>query len=153
MKVEIIKGDLLNQEVDVIVNPWNRNFIPWFLLLPQGVSGQLKKQAGLKPFNELLHYGLIKLGEAVLTGPGKLPIKGIIHVAGLTWYWVATEQSIRLSTSNAVLLAAEKGFKSIALPLIGAGTGGKKRDRVKQIMLEEIARLEYDLQVIIVEKQ
>lgn len=47
MDIEIVYGDLLDQEVEVIVNPWNRNFIPWFLLLPQGVSGSLKKRIGL----------------------------------------------------------------------------------------------------------
>jgi O-acetyl-ADP-ribose deacetylase (regulator of RNase III) len=52
-KVRIVVGDLLDQHVDVIVNTWNRNIIPWWLLLPQGVSGAIKRQAGLKPFREL----------------------------------------------------------------------------------------------------
>ncbi len=38
MKYEIVEGDLIGQDVDVIVNAWNRNIIPWWLLLPQGVS-------------------------------------------------------------------------------------------------------------------
>jgi len=38
MQAEIVQGDLLNQPVQVIVNAWNRNIIPWWLLLPQGVS-------------------------------------------------------------------------------------------------------------------
>ena len=43
--INIVYGDLLQQPVDVIVNAWNRNFIPSWLLLPQGVSGAIKKQA------------------------------------------------------------------------------------------------------------
>ena len=39
MQVLITDGDLLDQPVEVIVNAWNRNIIPWWLLLPQGVSG------------------------------------------------------------------------------------------------------------------
>ena len=39
MLVTIVDGNLLDQEVDTIVNAWNRNIIPWWLLLPQGVSG------------------------------------------------------------------------------------------------------------------
>jgi hypothetical protein len=27
----IVQGDLLDQDVDVIVNAWNRNIIPWWL--------------------------------------------------------------------------------------------------------------------------
>lgn len=36
--VEVTTGDLLDQDVEAIVNAWNRNIIPWWLLLPQGVS-------------------------------------------------------------------------------------------------------------------
>jgi len=38
MQPQIVEGDLLDQEVDAIVNAWNRNVIPWWLLLPSGVS-------------------------------------------------------------------------------------------------------------------
>lgn len=38
MVPRIVDGDLLDQDVEVIVNAWNRNVIPWWLLLPQGVS-------------------------------------------------------------------------------------------------------------------
>ena len=34
----VVEGDLLEQRVDVIVNPWNRNIIPWWLLLPPGLG-------------------------------------------------------------------------------------------------------------------
>ena len=44
--VEIVEGDLLDQDVEVIVNAWNRNIIPWWLLLPQGVSGAIKRRGG-----------------------------------------------------------------------------------------------------------
>ena len=44
--IEVVEGDLLNQDVEVIVNAWNRNIIPWWLLLPQGVSGAIKRRAG-----------------------------------------------------------------------------------------------------------
>lgn len=82
-KCIVNKKSIISQDVDCIVNAWNRNFIPYWLLLPQGVSKAIKKTAGLKPFNEVMHYGLLGLGEAVLTSAGKLPYKGIIHVAGL----------------------------------------------------------------------
>jgi O-acetyl-ADP-ribose deacetylase (regulator of RNase III) len=46
MNVTITEGDLLDEDVDVIVNAWNRNIIPWWLLLPQGISGAIKKRGG-----------------------------------------------------------------------------------------------------------
>ena len=41
-----VQGDLLEQDVEGIVNAWNRNIIPWWLLLPQGASGAIKKRGG-----------------------------------------------------------------------------------------------------------
>jgi O-acetyl-ADP-ribose deacetylase (regulator of RNase III) len=75
--VELTTGDLLNQNVEVIVNAWNRNIIPWWLLLPQGVSGSIKKHAGYEPFWEVARHGPIPLGGAVFTSAGRLPFKGI----------------------------------------------------------------------------
>ena len=40
MTCSIVEGDLLDQDVEVIVNAWNRNILPWWLLLPQGVREQ-----------------------------------------------------------------------------------------------------------------
>ena len=51
--VRVVEGDLLDQDADALVNAWNRNIIPWWLLLPQGVSGALKRRAGTAPFREL----------------------------------------------------------------------------------------------------
>src|SRR3954469_11764437 len=102
--VRIVEGDLLDQDVDVIVNAWNRNVIPWWLLVPQGVSGAIKRRGGHAPFRELSKHGPMKLGDAVLTGAGKLPFKGIIHVAGISLLWRSSERSIRLSVENAMTL-------------------------------------------------
>ena len=35
--VSVVSGDLLDQDVEAIVNPWNFNLIPWWLLVPSGV--------------------------------------------------------------------------------------------------------------------
>jgi O-acetyl-ADP-ribose deacetylase len=53
MNMKVIDGDLLDQDDEVIVNAWNRNVIPWWLLLPQGVSGAIKRRDGFAPFREL----------------------------------------------------------------------------------------------------
>ena len=70
MILTILSGGLLDQEVDVIVNAWNRNIIPWWLLLPQGVSGAIKRRGGTGPFQELRKHGAIPLGGVVLTSAG-----------------------------------------------------------------------------------
>ncbi len=150
MNVTIIEGDLLDQDVDAIVNAWNRNIIPWWLLLPQGVSGAIKKRGGKTPFREVAKHGAIPLSGAVLTSAGKLPFKGIIHIAGINMLWRASERSIRDSLRNAIQVANDNGFKSIAFPLIGAGSGGFNQEQAKILMLDELSRLDVQMAVKIV---
>jgi O-acetyl-ADP-ribose deacetylase (regulator of RNase III) len=150
LAIEVVEGDLLDQTVEVIVNAWNRNIIPWWLLLPQGVSGAIKRRGGTSPFKELSKHGAIPLGGAVLTSAGRLPFKAIIHVAGINLLWRASERSIRDSVRNAVRLAHERGFQSIAFPLIGSGSGGFDPGQAKTIMLDELSKIDAPLLMRIV---
>jgi O-acetyl-ADP-ribose deacetylase (regulator of RNase III) len=136
MNLRVVDGDLLDQEVDVIVNAWNRNFIPWWLLLPQGVSRAIKRRGGTQPFRELRTKGIIPLGGAVTTSAGRLPFKAIIHVAGINILWRSSEFSIRHWVRNAMALAKNSGCQSIAFPLVGAGSGGGKPAQVLAWMTE-----------------
>ncbi|RLT08161.1 MAG: Appr-1-p processing protein [Planctomycetota bacterium] len=147
MNVTVVEGDLLDQDVDVIVNAWNRNIIPWWLLLPQGVSGAIKRRGGKAPFREVGRHGAIPLGGAVMTSAGKLSFQAIIHVAGINMLWRASERSIRDSVRNAIQLAQEKGFQSIAFPLIGAGSGGFNQEQAKALMLDELSKIEVSMLV------
>ena len=140
MQPVVLDADLLDQEVDAIVNPWNRNLFPWWLLLPQGVSGAIKRRAGLTPFKELRRYGVIPLGGAVLTSAGRLQHRAIIHVAGIGLLWRASASSIQASVRNAVRLAEREGFRSLAFPLIGAGTGGFRPDEALRLMMEVLTQ-------------
>ena len=116
MNAVVVEGDLLDQPVEVIVNAWNRNVIPWWLLLPQGVSGAIKRRGGTGPFRELGKLGPIPLGGAVLTSAGRLPFKAIIHVAGINLLWRASERSIRDSVRNALDLARRARLPVRRLP-------------------------------------
>jgi len=146
----IVDGDLLDQEVDVIVNAWNRNIIPWWLLFPQGVSGAIKRRAGLQPFFELGRMGAIPLGGAVKTSAGRLPFKAIIHVAGISMLWRSSRKSIQDSTVSALSLADAHQFKSVAFPVIGAGTGGHDQNDALQMMVEALAPLDSPASIPIV---
>ena len=150
MNLKIVDGDLLDQEVEVIVNAWNRNIIPWWLLLPQGVSGAIKKRGGYAPFKELGKLGSISLGRAVQKSAGRLPFKAIIHVAGISMFWVSSERSIRDSVKNAMKLVRSNGYRSIAFPLIGAGTGGSKAQQVITLIRDELKLIDFDGEVRIV---
>jgi O-acetyl-ADP-ribose deacetylase (regulator of RNase III) len=150
MNVSVVQGDLLEQDVEVIVNAWNRNVIPWWLLLPKGVSGAIKKRAGIQPFREVTGHGPLSLGHGVLTGAGRLPYHGIIHVAGIDMLWRASERSIRDSVRNAMAIVNEHNFLSVAFPLIGAGSGGLDPARVLALMTDEFEQLDTAAHVSVV---
>jgi O-acetyl-ADP-ribose deacetylase (regulator of RNase III) len=147
----IVQGDLLDQDVDVLVNAWNRNIIPRWLLLPQGVSKAIRQRAGVEPFRELDRRGAIPLGGAVLTTAGRLPQKAIIHVAGINLLWFATERSIRGSVRSAMRLVDQHGFESVAFPIIGSGSGNRSRQVCLRHMLNELDSVESRARVVIVE--
>lgn len=150
MKVEIVTGDLLNQDAEIIVNAWNRNLIPWWLLWPHGVSGAIKKRGGTQPFREVVKHGAIPLGGAVFTSAGTLPFCGIIHVAGIDGLWRASEFSIRESVRSALKIAEQHDFRSLAFPIIGAGSGSFNAEKSLALMLDEFAKIETDLEVLVV---
>lgn len=151
MELQITEGDLLDQEVEVIVNAWNRNIIPWWLLLPQGVSGAIKRRAGYEPFRELGRRGPIPLGGAVETGAGRLPFRAIIHVAGISLFWRSSERAIRGCVRSALTLARERGYRSIAFPIIGTGTGSFSPERALDIMQDELRKTDYEGEVRLVQ--
>lgn len=150
MQPQLVDGDLLDQDTDVIVNAWNRNIIPWWLLIPQGVSGAIKRRAGYRPFVEVGRAGPIPLGEAVVTSAGKLPHKAIIHVAGIDMLWRASAASIQGSVHSAMARVSEHGFSSVAFPIIGAGSGGFDQDAALEWMLAAFREIPTSARVVVV---
>ena len=146
----LVDGDLLDQQVEVVVNSWNRNIIPWWLLLPQGVSGAIKRRGGYKPFREVGRAGAIPLGKAVQTSAGKLPYKAIIHVAGISMMWRASKESIQGSVVSALDLVNAGGFKSVAFPIIGAGTGGFDEASALELMIDASSKVPSTADVVFV---
>jgi O-acetyl-ADP-ribose deacetylase len=146
----LITGNLLDQKVEVIVNAWNRNVIPWWMLIPQGVSGAIKRRGGVEPFKELGRLGSIPLGGAALTGAGRLPFRGIIHVAGINLLWRASRKSIGDSVHSAMRLVEKHGFRSVAFPIIGAGSGGFGVEGALKVMQQAFSEIESGADTFIV---
>jgi len=150
VSVTVMEGNLLDQPVDVIVNAWNWNIIPWWLLVPQGVSGAIKKRGGYQPFIELAKHGAIPLGGAVMTSAGRLSFKAIIHVAGISMLWHSSRKSIQGSVVSAMDLVNQHGFASVAFPIIGAGTGGYGQEGALQLMHDAFAGIASPASVTVV---
>jgi ADP-ribosylglycohydrolase/O-acetyl-ADP-ribose deacetylase (regulator of RNase III) len=135
-----VEGDVATRPVEAVVNAWNRNLIPAWLLLPQGVSRAVRRAGGREIIREISRRGPMPLGAAWETTAGKLPARWVVHVAGIDLAWRASSASVRWSTRNALLLARCLGASSVALPLIGAGSGGLPVEHVRAWMLEEMHR-------------
>lgn len=117
---------------------------------PSGGAGAIKKRGGLHPFRELGRLGAIAPGQAIETTAGKLPFKSIIHVAGIAIFWRSSERSVRDSVRSATAIAKQRGYRSIAMPLIGDGSGGGNPSRIQSIIEDELSRCDFDGEVRIV---
>ncbi|HEY1015818.1 MAG TPA: macro domain-containing protein, partial [Herpetosiphonaceae bacterium] len=92
-------------------------------------------------------------GQAVLTGPGRLPLRGIIHAACIQPWSRSDPELIALAARNAAALAAAQGFASIAMPLLGAGSGGMDEDEALSILRRALADAPYDGAILLVRYQ
>ena len=118
--LEIVMGDITDQDVDVIVNSSNRG-----LFGTSGVDGAIHRRAGpaLKEATEAI--GSIAYGEAVVTRGFDLPARYVVHTA--TPAWGATGRELQLlgrCYDSAFTVADRLGARSIALPAIGTGAYG-----------------------------
>ncbi|GAW94268.1 macro domain-containing protein [Calderihabitans maritimus] len=132
-RVRIIRGDITDQEVEAVVNAANNH-----LWMGAGVAGAIKKKGGTEIEEEAVRKGPIPVGEAVVTGAGRLKAKYVIHAAGMGQDLRTDGNKIRLATTNSLQRAAELGLKSVAFPAIGTGVGGFPAPEAARVMLEVI---------------
>lgn len=65
-------------------------------------------------------------------------------------FWRSSERAIRESVRNALRIASEKSYRSIAFPVVGTGTGGFAIEQAITIMKEEAEQSSYTGDVHIV---
>ena len=76
--------------------------------------------------------------------------RAIIHVAALSAMWTSSEPIIRRCTSSALDLAAREKFASVAMPLIGSGTGGVSEELALRAIEEVAVTHSYAGRVVVV---
>jgi len=57
--------------------------------------------------------------------------------------WQSSEYSVRRSVRSAMRIVAEKQFRSVAFPLIGAGSGGGSPERILELITEELSAIPF----------
>jgi O-acetyl-ADP-ribose deacetylase (regulator of RNase III) len=131
-RIVLREGDLAAERADAIVNAANSA-----LQLGAGVAGALASRGGPEIQAECDHHGPIGVGDAVVTGAGRLAARFVIHAASMPPGGIASEQSVRSSFRRCLALASERGCCTIAVPAIGAGIAGLPIQRSAEILLEE----------------
>jgi O-acetyl-ADP-ribose deacetylase len=121
--IEIVRGDITAQEVDVIVNAANSS-----LLGGGGVDGAIHREGGpaiLEECRELRAGGYgdgLPTGQAVATTAGDLPARWVVHTVGPVWSRSEDRSHLLADCHrNSLEVATELGARSVAFPAISTG--------------------------------
>jgi O-acetyl-ADP-ribose deacetylase len=145
--IEIVKGDITQQDVDAVVNAANSS-----LLGGGGVDGAIHRKGGPEILAECRKlraskYGKgLATGKAVATTAGMLPARWVIHTVGPVWS--STEDRSELLADchrNALAVAAELGARSVAFPAISTGIYRWPLESAAKIALTAVLAVPMDL--------
>ena len=124
-RLEIVRGDLVRETTDAIVNAANSS-----LLGGGGVDGAIHRAGGpaiLEACREIrAARGPLPAGEAVATTGGRLAVKQEIHTVGPVWQDGEHGEAETLASCyrNAIELADTLGLTSLSFPSISTGAFG-----------------------------
>lgn len=116
--LELVRGDIIAQEVDAIVNAANSG-----LRGGGGVDGAIHRAGGPDIMRECRQLGGCPTGEACVTTAGRLKARYVIHAVGPVWSGGGRDEPALLAGAyrHSLKLAAENGLESIAFPSISTG--------------------------------
>jgi len=138
-RIEVIKEDITKLKVDAIVNAANSS-----LMGGGGVDGAIHRAGGpaiLEDCKKIIaRQGRCKTGEAVITTPGNLPAKYVIHTVGPVWNGGRNDEREKLANCywNSLLLAVENNCKTVAFPNISTGIYHFPKQEAAKISVESI---------------
>lgn len=122
MRLEVVRGDITEQQVDAIVNAANNA-----MRGGGGVDGAIHRAGGpalLADCIKRFPNGLAT-GDAGWTIGGDLPAPWVIHVVGPNWNAGQRDRGLLTSCySRALEVADDLGVETIAFPLVSAGVYG-----------------------------
>jgi O-acetyl-ADP-ribose deacetylase (regulator of RNase III) len=119
--IELVLGDITEQDVDAIVNAANPS-----LLGGGGVDGAIHRAGGPAILEECRLLGGCNPGDVKATSGGALPARHVLHAVGPIWRGGRESEAELLASCHrrAIELAEELGCKSVAFPAISTGAYG-----------------------------
>jgi O-acetyl-ADP-ribose deacetylase (regulator of RNase III) len=131
--LELIRGDITEQDTEAIVNAANCQ-----LILGGGVAGAIRRKGGPVIQQECNKIGETFVGGAVKTTGGNLKAKYVIHAVGPRMGEGNEDNKLKSATLNSLKLAESDEMKSISFPAISTGVFGFPIRRCAEIMLGTI---------------
>ncbi|UUW91819.1 O-acetyl-ADP-ribose deacetylase [Pimelobacter simplex] len=136
MRIEVVEGDITQQDVDAVVNAANRA-----MRGGAGVDGAIHRVGGpevLEDCRRRFPDGLAT-GDAGWTTAGRMSARWVIHVVGPDRTAGETDRTLLTSCYRRALeVADELGARSIAFPLISAGAYGWPKEDAVDAALETL---------------
>jgi len=152
LKLEVILGDIITQNVDAIVNAANSS-----LMGGGGVDGAIHAAAGDDLLMECIKIAKSRspnepcpTGDAVITGAGKLSAKFVIHTVGPVWNGGKHGEPELLAScyKKSLLLAQKNGIESIAFPNISTGVYGYPKDKAAKVAVNTVREILKETNII-----
>ncbi|WP_198287564.1 macro domain-containing protein [Rivularia sp. PCC 7116] len=134
-RLSIIKGDLITQSVDAIVNPTNN------VLIAAGLCSNIHRAAGENLRRAVSSVKWLDVSKAIITPGFRLLSSHVIHTCAPIWQKERSQESgeeLRVCYRNCLEIAAENQIQTLAFPCIGTRLRGFPKDWAARIALKEI---------------
>lgn len=128
--LELIQGDITEQQTEAIVNPANAQ-----LILGGGVAGAIRARGGPVIQKECNLIGSTVVGGAVKTTAGNLKANYVIHAVGPRYGEGDEDNKLKNAILNSLKLCDTNEIKSISFPAISTGIFSYPISRCSNVML------------------
>ena len=134
-RIELVEGDITQQDTDAIVNAANPS-----LLGGGGVDGAIHRAGGAQILAECRRIGGCAVGDARITSGGLLKARYVIHAVGPVYRDGQSGEPELLASAyqRSLELASRYKLRSVAFPAISTGAYGYPAREAADIALRTI---------------
>jgi O-acetyl-ADP-ribose deacetylase (regulator of RNase III) len=136
-RIEVVRGDITQQDTDAIVNAANSS-----LLGGGGVDGAIHRAGGPAILAECKKLGGCTTGDARITAGGKLKAKYVVHTVGPVYRDGGHREAEMLASAyrRSLEVGAEHGVTTIAFPSISTGAYAFPIVEAARVAVETVVR-------------
>jgi O-acetyl-ADP-ribose deacetylase (regulator of RNase III) len=120
-RIELVQGDITDQDTEAIVNAANCS-----LLGGGGVDGAIHRAGGPAILDQCRKLGGCATGDAKITSGGRLKARHVIHAVGPVYRNGTEGEAEQLASAyrRSLEVALQNGIRSVAFPSISTGAYG-----------------------------